>query len=262
MGFIKGSLLSLAVLLLFFSLLLGNLFITLNLSLSNQTLKESISSNFDEIVRSFGGESAAVKDAIRERLDEMKAYCDEGNKTEFVFSQGGYRIEVPCSAVSEGEDAVVKEGISNVIDGIYYAEYSCSSPLRCISEEKPLFFFSQQAKDYFGGKTYYLIAISALLIAVMFFLVESKENLLIITGTLAIISSLPFMAMEKIFSIFDYSYLKIIPIILSKSYSVFIVVVSVGIILLALGLVFKFFNLGKFVMEKLGKKQGKKKVEK
>ena len=93
----------------------------------------------------------------------------------------------------------------------------------------------------------------------MFFLVENKENLLVISGALAILSSLPFAMMGRIFSLFDYSYLKIIPILLSKSYIVFLIVFSIGVVLLLLGIAFKFFNIGEFFVEKFGSGKGKSK---
>jgi hypothetical protein len=260
MGLIRGGLLSFATLLLFLSLLAGNVFLTLNLSLSSSALKESVSSNYGEIIKSFGGGNDEFRKTVGERMGEMQDYCK--NNTEYVFSdsRSGYAIDISCGTVLQGEEAVVKEGLSDIVDGIYSKEYTCRTPFKCVLDEKQaLFLFSKQANDYWKKWAYYFIAISLLLIVAIFFLVESKENALIISGTLAALSSLPFIVISRIFSMIEgpVPLLSLVPILLSKSHAVFLIMLSAGIILLALGIALKFFSLWEFLADKFGNKPNK-----
>ena len=92
----------------------------------------------------------------------------------------------------------------------------------------------------------------------MFFLVEKKENFPIVAGLIVIVSSLPFMKIEKLFSFFDFSFFQAVPIILSKSYTVFLIMFSLGVVIAVFGIALKFFNFGSFVLGKIDKKIPKK----
>ncbi len=255
MGFIRGGFLVIVSTLLFFSLLAGNVFLTLNLSLSHDVLKESVSSNFESILQSFGGETP--RDEIKKATEGISLYCE--NNTDFIFSQSGYTVDIPCETAFKGEDAIINEGIGDIIDGIYYKEYSCDSVIKCVSDGKePFFLFSKQANDYLKSKFYYFVFISLLLALGMFFLVEKKENFPIVAGLIVIVSSLPFMKIEKLFSFFDFSFFQAVPIILSKSYTVFLIMFSLGVVIAVFGIALKFFNFGSFVLGKIDKKIPKK----
>tara|TARA_B100001971_G_C18256056_1_gene582206 strand:- start:168 stop:974 length:807 start_codon:yes stop_codon:yes gene_type:complete len=260
MGFIRGGLLFITGILLLVSFLAGNLFLTLTLSMTPEDLQKEIVSNFDEITELAEDDINLTKE-LEENFYIIEEYCI--NNSDYVFSEQGYTVDIPCDVVEQGPDAVMEEGISDIVDKIYYEEYSCDSFWKCLfNSENPLFLVSEQTKDYLKNKFYYSLVISLFLILIMFCLVEQKTNLFLATGSLLMISSLPFMKVNVLFSFFNYSFLQFLPILFSKAYFVFLITFIAGIILLLLGIVLKFFNIGIFISEKLDKLASKKKTSK
>lgn len=266
MGFFRGGLLFVAGVFLLASFLAGNVFLTLTLSLTPENLQEEFVSNLDKITELTGNEINLTKE-IEEKFETIESHCE--NNSEFVFSEQGYTIDVSCEVVEEGHEAVVEEGVSDVIDKIYYENYSCGSPWKClISFENPLFLLSEQAKNYWKSMFYYSLIVSLFLVAIMFFLVERKSNLFFGIGFLLIISSLPFMKINAFLSFFDYSFLQFITILFSEAYKVFLITSILGVVILLVGIGLKFFNFGSIILDKLDetafkwKDSSKKKISK
>tara|TARA_Y100000310_G_scaffold27990_1_gene26607 strand:+ start:496 stop:1305 length:810 start_codon:yes stop_codon:yes gene_type:complete len=262
MGFIRGSLLFTAGILLFVSFLAGNVFLTLTLSMNPENVQEQVVSNFDEIISSVESEGDInLTKEMKDKFPLIESYCE--NNTEFVYSQEGYTIDIPCSTVAKGEEAVFEEGVGDIIEEVYTQEYTCDSFWKCVlNSENPLFLFSEQTKDYLKSKFYLSLFISLFLITIMFFLVEQKTNFFLATGSLLIISSLPFMKINTLLSFFDYSFLQFLPVLFSEAYFVFLISFIAGIIILTLGLALKFFHFGNFITEKLDNLASKKKSSK
>lgn len=253
MGFIRGSLLFIIGILLLFSLMAGNLFLILTLSITPENIQKQVVSNFDNIAGSFGN-GINITEEIDKNFDMIKLYCL--NNSDFVFSQNGYTIDIPCDVALQGKEAIVEKGTKDIIDEAYYKDYSCEGLLKCIiNSENPMFLVSKQAKDYWRDKFYYLLIISLILITIMFFLVEQKSGLFIGVGSLLVISSLPFMMIKGILSFFNSSFLQFIPILFSEAYRVFLMSFIVGFIILGLGLGLKFLNFGNFIAEKFNKEE-------
>jgi hypothetical protein len=251
MGFIRGGLLFITGILLLVSLLAGNFFLTLNLSITPENLNEGLTSNFDDIVETAEDKfDLNLTEEVEENFHIIEEYCV--NNSDFVFSQQGYTVDIPCEVVEQGPDAVIEEGIKDVIDEVYTQEYSCDSFWKCfLNSENPLFLFSKESKDYWKSKFYFSLFVSLFLIVIIFFLVEQKTNLFLVTGSLLIISSLPFMKVNALLSFLDFSFLQFLPVLFSKAYSVFLIAFIIGIIVLSLGIVLKFFNIGIFISERL-----------
>tara|TARA_Y100000296_G_scaffold86165_1_gene124947 strand:+ start:1964 stop:2767 length:804 start_codon:yes stop_codon:yes gene_type:complete len=249
MGFIRGGLLFITGILLLVSFLAGNVFLTLALSITPENIQEQVVSNFDEISE-LAGENINLTKELEENFYIIEEYCV--NNSDYVFSEQGYTIDISCDVVEQGPDAVMEEGINDIVDEFYYEDYSCDSFWKCfLNSENPLFLFSEQTKDYLKSKFYFSLFISLFLIAIMFFLVEQKTNLFLATGSLLIISSLPFIKVNTLLSFFNYSFLQFLPVLFSKAYFIFTITFITGIIILSLGIALKFFNIGIFITEKL-----------
>jgi len=252
MGFIRGGLVFFLGALLLISLLVGNLFLTFNLSITPENIKEKISSEAYNIVEEIGGEE--IEKTIDENLHLIEEYCL--NNSEFVFSHEGYTIDIPCDVAKEGKDAIIEEGVSDVVDDIYYQEYSCESFWGCaFDSENPTYLFSKESKQYWKNIFYYALIFSLILLAIMFFLTETKSGFFIVTGSLLVISSLPFISLGKIFLFLGNSFLQLIPILLSGAYTVFLITFTLGLVLVIIGIALKFWNFGNFISEKFGKKE-------
>tara|TARA_Y100000310_G_C20607484_1_gene776283 strand:- start:165 stop:950 length:786 start_codon:yes stop_codon:yes gene_type:complete len=256
MGLIRGGLLVLSIILLFVSLFAGNIFITLSYSITPESIKKEIIANPDEITKSFGGEN--VSKEVDSIYPAMKSYCQ--NNTEYVFSLEGHTVDIPCSTVLEGKEAIIEEGVDDIIEETYYTEHECESFWTCVSDfNNPLFLFSEESKDYWQKMFYYSLFISLVLIVLMFFLVEQKSSLPIIVGSLLIVSSLPLIKIESLFSLFGESFEKIFSIFFSESTNVFFINLVIGIVIIALGVGMKSFNIGMSIFKKFDAKSKKRK---
>ncbi|MBA7707240.1 hypothetical protein ES703_116109 [subsurface metagenome] len=166
MGAIRGVLLVFVSVLLFLVLLVGNTFLTLSLSLNYNNVKPELVSTIGIFVgdgMSFIIEETVGKkvesieddlsDEINKNLEIMEEYCQ--NNSDYVFSYEGNTFVIPCSVVSQGSEAIIEEGITNIVDDFYYAEYNCGF-WDCFEKTgSPFFLISQKAKNYWNSKFYF-----------------------------------------------------------------------------------------------------------
>jgi len=252
MGIIRGGLFVVLSVLFFTSLLIGNTLLTLNLSLDYETIKPEITFVVKELIE----KESSFENVIDEVYPAMELYCQ--NNSEFVFSEQGQTFVISCEAISQGKDSIIEEGINNAVENIYYKEYDCDF-WNCLGEQElPLFLISEKAKNYWQTKFCYVFLISLILIVLMFIFISSKTNLPLVIGSLLIVSSLPFMKLKSIISYFsDNNLFELFAIFFSKSYFVFLIVLVIGIIILGLGILLKFFGIG-FKINNLIQKFSKK----
>ena len=263
MGFVKGGLLFFLGALLLLSFVFGNLFLTLSLSATPESLSEGLNDNFDTIVEKAGEEyNINITNEVEERMPQIESYCE--NNTEFVFSQKGYTIDIPCEVALQGKEAIVEEGISDVIDEVYYTEHACENFMRClISLDNPLILVSEEAKDYWQSKYYLALIASIILIIIMFFTIPQISGLFTVVGVLLAMSALPFAVINKLFSLFGGDYLQFASILFSEANSIFLMALITGIIVFGFGMALKFMTIGGVISEKLNawlpKQKGSKK---
>jgi len=291
MGFIRGALAFIVSILLLGSFLMMNLFLNLDLSLDYDNVKPEIASAIKDLTQGRTGVTEKIKESfvftesycknntdfiidqggevfevpcsvigsfnqseinLTEKINEKfvfaESYCV--NNTDFVFSQEGYVFEIPCSVVDEGPDNFIDYGINQTIEKFYYKEYNCDF-FECLKTEFPFFLISKKAKDSSKNRFYFYLFISLILIAIMFFLIESKTSWLIVTGSLLLISSLPFIKISAFLSFFlSSSFLDFILILFNESYKVFLISFIIGIVLIGIGIVLKFWSFSNFILEK------------
>ncbi|MCK5150063.1 hypothetical protein KAJ87_04020 [Candidatus Pacearchaeota archaeon] len=242
MGVIRSILLVFVSVLFFVSLLAGGLFLTLSLSLDYDNVKTGISSTVQELDINGMTISKIMEDAY----PLMEIYCMQNN-SEFVFKDpsSGHTFSIPCEILPQGPQAIVNYGINDFVEQVYYKEYDCNF-WDCLEKTgSPLFLISAKAKGYWHSKFYFLLLLSVILIGVSFLLVEKKSNSFIITGALIVASSLPFMKLESIISLFSDNYLSgILIVFFSEASNVFWIMLVSGIVFLVAGILLKLFGIG------------------
>lgn len=236
MGVIKSGLLVIACFLLLIVFLAGNLFLTVNLSLNHDNVKTGLNSVIKELIK-----ENEVLD-MENSIEVMQLYCQ--NNQEYVFSQEGKTFVIPCDVVSQGSESVFDNVINGLVDEYYYKTYECGFFDCFESGEPPFFLVSEQTKNTMKVWFYYCLIIAILLVALMFFLIENKINLFILTGVIVIVSSLPFLKLESFISFFSSNLFGVLSLFFSKSYNVFIIFFIIGLILLILGIMMRFFHFG------------------
>lgn len=248
MGFLRGGLLTIVGIVLFIAFLAGNLFLTLYLSLDYDNVKPSFSSNIKDTIE----EQFNIFDIITERMELITLYCE--NYSEYVFNQQGYTFVVPCDIILEGPEEIIIKTLDNFIENIYYRDYDCGF-FDCLKKTgEPFFLVSKHAQDYWKAKFYSVLLIAVILVALSFLLIERKTNWPILVGGLLALSSLPFSKLSLWTSFMGTQYLEFFGIFFSKSRSVFIVSLVIGIVLIVLGIVLRFVA-GDFLKQKFSKNE-------
>ena len=205
----------------------------------------------DMVREGFAEKEFDLENALNNKFANMEIYCMANSV--FVFAQEDYTFELPCEVVSNGSEAVIDYGLNSLVEEAYYKEYDCNF-LSCLKETgSPFFLVSQKAKDYWNGKFYLSLFLSFGLIALMFFLIENKTNLFIIVGSLLVVSSLPFAKLDWILSFMDQYLMGVFTVFFSQAYFVFLNIFVLGIIVLIIGVVLKFFKMGFKISEIIDK---------
>jgi hypothetical protein len=248
MGFARGSLLSFVGFLLFLSLLIGNIFWTTSLSLEYNQFKSEITPEINSV----------VIDALpNESMEIMQIYCENESDFNFNLEEFNINLTIPCEVIDSGKEAFAEYGVEVILEEGYYKEYDCSF-LDCLTEENSqMIVFSKVAKDFLQSKFLLFLLISLVLIAVTFLLVSSKLNLLPILGAIIIASAFPIKSLNSVVSFFMPAMFEDFAMVfVSRAPFVFSIVLTIGIVLLVLGLILKFLKF-----DSIKKKFTKKEVE-
>lgn len=233
MGLIKGGLFYLLSIILILSFFAGNVFLTLSLSLSY----DNVNAHFSKMIK----EQTNAEETLKNNINLMQIHCKDNS--DYVLESEGYTISIPCSIVEQGPDSVVDEGIKDIITQIYYSENSCSSLFKCVMDSEKTI-FSQQTKDFMKRYFYLSLFFSLLIILGMFFITEDKIGLSAAVGFMLIFSALPLLAINYLLPSFEKSLLTAVSLLFSYSYTVFLLSLITGIILIIFGFGIKFAEVG------------------
>ncbi|MBU3907498.1 MAG: hypothetical protein KKA64_04595 [Nanoarchaeota archaeon] len=251
MGFIRGSAVFFLAVLTLSSLLGLALFFTLSSSLEYNNVKQGLY----PVVEKIADEEMNLTSVLNSHYYSMDLHCR--NNSEYLLSQEGFSFTIPCSIVSQGQDAIIYYGINETIKQVYYQKYDCSF-LECFNKQeeskKPFFIVSEMSWKYFRGKFYSLLIISLVLIALLFLCIQNKKNLPILLGGLMMLSSLPFFQLGAFMSLFaemDNSTLVFLSALLSNSNSVFWIMFVSGLILIGFGIATYFWSFAETIYEKI-----------
>ncbi|MFQ5531225.1 MAG: hypothetical protein ACE5ES_01275 [Candidatus Nanoarchaeia archaeon] len=256
MGLIRGGTLTIVAVLLFLSLLVGNLFLTTSLSLDFETVK----SELRPIVKEIAENQTELSAGVERNFPTMEQYCQ--NYSDFVFKndETGHTFTIPCNVVAEGQEAVIEFGLNQLIEESYSQAYECGF-WECLgSIENSFVLVSEKAKDYWKSRFYFSLVISLILAILIFLLAEKKSNAFILMGVLIVISSLPFSKIDVFLSsilgillffvsadsvgLEKDSLLDFLIILFTKSFNVFLIVLVIGVIIFLIGIILKFFSVG------------------
>ncbi|MFW6283577.1 MAG: hypothetical protein ACOC1P_06020, partial [Minisyncoccales bacterium] len=193
-----------------------------------------------------------------ERFDELKEI------QEIIDSDS---IEVSCDVVEEEPEEILRDVVGDYFDRIYYKNYDCDFSITslffdCFTKYKsPFFLISEQAKNYWYNKFVLLLLVNIALAGAMFLFIENRSNWFLVVGIFLIIASLPFLSLKWIMLFLDNQYLEIYSVLFTQYNETFLISVLAGVLMIALGIGFKFFKLGFYISGKfdnLSKKFSKK----
>lgn len=259
MGIIRGALVTLITILLFGSLFLTGSFLTLSMSLNYQVIQLKV---VDTLI-----EQTNISDQISSELEDMQDYCQ--NNTHYMKTFENYSIDIPCSIINQdSEETIVNYIVSSVVEKNYYKEYDCNFMDCFVQDGNPFFVFSEHSKDYFNSWFYKSLIISLVLAGLIFVFMEKRNNLFFLLGIVLIILSFLFLGIGKIVSlIIGWEFAQIVGVLFTQSYSVFMIFIISGIVLIGMGILLKFLSFGRFIErlfrrdEKVNKEDVKKEIK-
>jgi hypothetical protein len=255
MGIIRGGLLVIVSVLLFVSLFAGLILLTMSWSLNYSNVKVELGGVLKDNLK----DKIGVVELVGDDYVKMQEYCKL--YSDYAITYENMTITIPCSVILEGQDAIVNKGIDEFVEKIYFEQYDCSF-WKCFETQKvPFFLVSSKAQAYWYSKFNYVLMLIALLSICGFLLAEKKSNFFLITSILVVIAVIPFAKMDWLISLTGKTAEGLLSVFFSKSYSVFIRGLFIGIILLLIGILLKFFNIG-FKIQSIFSKFGKSKDEK
>ncbi|HEA46375.1 MAG TPA: hypothetical protein ENH99_01185 [Candidatus Pacearchaeota archaeon] len=267
MGFFRGGFLILFGTLLFLSLFMMNSFFALSSSLEYDNIKNELPLLIEEITEGSSGIGGALdvldgfnlSEASEGVFEIVEEHCL--NNSDYVFSYEGYVVDIPCSVIEGGADAVIDETVNDLIEKIYYEDYDCGF-WDCLSKTgAPFFLVSEKAKDYWKGKLYLALVISLALAVLLFFLTEEKQNFPIVLGSIIIVSALPLAKFKSIFSIIGPPVSLFVDLFFSRMGVIFWFMFIAGLVILGLGIALKLSKTH-FLKTKFSRKDVKKIVSK
>lgn len=255
MNALRGGLLILVSIVLFFALFVASLFLTISLSLSFDNVQKEMV----PILKDSAKNPIKISDAISGDYAVMQEYCT--TYSNYVVNYEGQKIIVPCSVISQGKEAVIDYGVNQFVQGIYFANYDCSF-IRCFTEYKiPFFIISKKMQDDFFTNFGLFLIVIAIFSILGFILSEKKSNFFLLLSVLLFLSALPFWKFDWFINFFGESLQGLLSVFFNKSFIVFKGVAITGGSLLFVGLFLKFFRIG-FDISTIFSRKGREKKHK
>ncbi|PIN71345.1 hypothetical protein CO153_02430 [Candidatus Pacearchaeota archaeon CG_4_9_14_3_um_filter_30_11] len=240
MGFIRSGVVFILAIALFLDLFVGNLFLTLNLSLEYDQVSPYIQNLSEDFAMSSGS-----KALILQNYETKKILCQKGDQVSLDFTFDTEKIAVPCEVINKDGKSVIEFVINESIPIYYYKDYNCTF-IECIQTKgESLALISEKAKTYWEKKFYSVALISLIIFVLLFIFVKEKHSAFILSGIIVIFSAIPFRQITWLLSLLpEFLPFKITPIFFTKAADVFMIMIILGIILISLGIGIKFFDLG------------------
>ncbi len=241
MGIIRGFFLVIVSTLFLISLLAGNIFLMLSLSLTYDNVK----TEFISSMKNASIEGINVEGVIESNYHVMQEFCQNASAYSFVEDELGEGFTIPCEIISQGPTAIVDYGFDSILEEVYYDNYDCGF-LDCFEKTgSPLFLISEKAHDYWNNKFYLSLIASVVFLVLMFFLVKHKTNMPFVVGGLLVVSSLPFMKLGGLLSFLEDKFiLEYLAVFFTESRTVFLLMLFLGITVLVAGILLKIFKVG------------------
>jgi hypothetical protein len=224
--------------LLFLSIFLGNIFLTVSWSLEYQNIQPQLTELTTKTIEDLG-----VTRIITKNYEIMQLFCP--NQEIFTLVEEGINLEIPCTIITQGPQQTIEYSIQESIKQIYYKDYPCEF-WECVkSTDTLIVLISETAKEYWHEKFYLTIIVSIILFVLLFIFIESKKSALTITGALIIVASIPFRKINWILSLLpEGNFTDLFAIFFTRAYNVFLTTIIIGITIFLIGLAFEFFKIG------------------
>jgi len=240
MGIIRGGLLVVVCVLFLVGMIALNTLFTVGSSLEPQNVKE----NFGDLLNQGATEEFNISEIIGEGLPVMQKYCENNTEFDFETNLTNFDVNLSCESVNSGTDAVLSEFVNETIDEVYYIDYNCEF-VSCFEQEQNVFYvISKDFKDYIFSKFYITLIVVIVLFLLIFLLTENRANAFVIAGILIIVSALPFLKAQSFVSSIGGLLSSFLKLIFSESYMVFVRIIIIGIIVLGIGIILRFINIG------------------
>ena len=258
MGLLRSGGLTLIAILLFLVLLVSNSLMAVTMSLDYDTLQPELTGVANEIIVEQGLDQQLV-DGFPQMVEE----CSNENVTELVYNESDLISDIPCDVVLDSQESIVSYVVANIVEEGYYKDYSCSFWECSVTEGQiPTYLFSQMARDYWSGKFKLALTFVIILSILGFVIAEARKNYPFLLGGLFILSALPFIKVSWFFSLFgNFEVARILGVFFSQSFSVFLIMTIIGVVLILLGVVLKFLGLGSFIDNLMGGPKKRMKAE-
>lgn len=254
MGFFRSSGLFIVTTLFLVAVLSLNLFLVLSSSLEYTNLEENAVNVAQDIIYSQADINKSLN-STNKTYSDLKKYCVDYNMVGEEIIVNGYNVSMFCSSLPENPEQSLKEtmnsAVRNFVHDIYYKQYECDF-WGCLGENEFFVLISQKAYNYWHEKVSVSLIAAIILLVLMFLLVEKKQNFFLLSGGLIILSSLPFVKLAPLLSGFlgpdMYGF---VVIFISQSSEVFLGSFILGVLLIVMGILWHFFNIGKYISNKI-----------
>lgn len=237
--------------LVFISIIFGVLliifgtFLTLGFSISYENIQKTLPPILKQVL--LNGETP---DQIDESVLQMQMYCNQTNSDGVMVPiNNSYFLDliVPCSEVYNGKDSVVNYSLNEMVNEIYYKNYSCASLTDCIDEDPP-YIVSNQFRKELMHYVWILFFVCLVCVVFVFLLARKKSNACFVLGGILACSSLLLLWTDKILSSAFSSFSgskglepsSFVNIFFSSSTSVFLIFLLFGLAFIVSGIVIKF----------------------
>ncbi|MEK6879385.1 MAG: hypothetical protein AABY22_07255 [Nanoarchaeota archaeon] len=238
---------SLIFILLVVLLLVGNIFLTISLSLMYGNVRTNLKPYLTDLV-----EEKFAPNQINKFYDAGIDFCRGGVRDKFViqtvlFPSDKYaspELSLTCDELSRyTNDTVINAMLEKAIYFNYFGQQDLEcSWFSCVQTftENPLVLLSKQSKDFFVTKFFIFFFLSLVLLVLTFFLFENKKNFFIYLGLLLIIGSLSPLLISKI-ALFlnstDAVFLKLFSTFFSQGKKLFVILLALGLVSLGFGII-------------------------
>jgi len=217
--------------------------------LSSSLKYENVQANAANTALNILNSQMNITQQVDQSLPMIQQYC-RLNPGNINLNYQGYNITVSCADANSNATELIRSTMNNFIKNIYYTNYNCNY-WDCLKQYSgsPLFLISEKSHNYWKNIFYYLAAISSALFVAFGLLYKKKENLMITTGIIVMLSSLPLLLLQKILSTFPAIVANVGSVFFSQSRTMFLIMMISGVVITGAGILIRIFGIGTKIYE-------------
>lgn len=208
----------------------------------------------EELSPLYNNRTKEITKKVTKEYEGMLNYCIENEN----FYLKEMKRNLSCERANNENEEIVNSIVEDYTKETYYEEYEKCNFWDCLKEtESTYFLISQKAKDYWRTKANIFILISLVIAIILFILIENKYNFPLLIGTIIILSGAPLLKIDSFVATLTKPFLKglefidyqntgaiksIISVFFSKAIDLFYVLLLLGIIILIIGTILRFWS--------------------